>query len=82
MENAYYLKEFAKIMDEFGILTWKAAPPSTSVDFMDLTILIGQSRLVTKNFEKGEPLPLFSPFHSTHDWNDQRYYHKYGLTIK
>ena len=30
IKNAYYLKEFAKAIYDFGILTWKVEPPSDS----------------------------------------------------
>jgi len=66
IENAYYLKEFAKAMYDFGILSWKVEPPSDSVDFMDLTISIEQSRLVTKIFKKKENPYLYLPPSTAH----------------
>ena len=66
IENAYYLQEFARVMDDFGMLTWKVEPPSDSVDFMDLTISIEQSRLVTKIFEKKENPYLYLPPSTAH----------------
>ena len=57
-----------------SVLTWKDQPPRTSVEFMDLTISIEQSRLVTKIFKekrRTEPLPLSSSLHRTYDWNHQ-----------
>ena len=65
-KNAYYLKEFSKAMDGFGILTWKVEPPSTSVDFMDLTISIEQSHFVTKIFEKNQNPYLYLPPSTAH----------------
>jgi hypothetical protein len=47
-------------------LTWDCTEPSTSVNFMDLTISIVNSRLETTLYEKPQNLYLYIPPHSSH----------------
>ena len=53
-------------MDNFGILTWKVEDRSNSVDFMDITISIEDTRLVTKIYEKPENPYMYLPSASCH----------------
>ena len=53
-------------MYSFGILTWKVEDRSDSVDFMDITISIENTRLVTKIYEKPENPYLYLPAASCH----------------
>ena len=47
-------------------LTWEVSPRSTTVDFMDLTISIEGSRIVTTLYEKPSNLHLYIPPKSCH----------------
>jgi hypothetical protein len=48
-------------------LEWECTtPPSTTINFMDLTITIIDGRLETTLFEKAENLYLYIPPHSSH----------------
>lgn len=49
----------------FG-LEWVCKDPSTSINFMDLTITIVNGRLETTLFEKEQNLYLYIPPHSSH----------------
>jgi hypothetical protein len=56
-------------MNSFGEdgLEWTSEPPSTQVDFLDLTILIGNDRRIsTKTFQKEMNLFLYIPPISSH----------------
>ena len=57
---------FKNKMNEFPGLTWEFSEPSTSVDFMDMTITINKSnKIETTLFEKRLNLHLYIP-HSAH----------------
>ena len=56
-------EELQLAMDNFGPickrLEWVATKPTHSVDFLDLTVSINDTGVITQNFSKGnEPLPL------------------------
>jgi hypothetical protein len=49
-------------MNNFGALTWKVKELSKSVNFLDLTITIGEDcRIMTKTYEKLMNLYLYIP---------------------
>ena len=53
---------FKKKMNKFPGLTWEFSEPSTSVDFMDMTITINKSnKIETTLFEKRLNLHLYIP---------------------
>jgi hypothetical protein len=54
-------------MNNFGALTWKVQELSKSVNFLDVTITIGEDRcIVTKTYEKSMNLYLYIPPASAH----------------
>ena len=61
---------FCKDVDTFGILKWDITNddrrPSTSVDFLDLTLSIENGRVVTRTFQKPMNLFLYLPSGSAH----------------
>ena len=65
--NAAAWESFKRDVNKFGILTWEIDEPSTSVDFLDLTISISpDGRLTTKTFQKAMNLYQYIPPHSAH----------------
>ena len=65
MEDAQQWALFQDVMT-FGKLTWEVEPRSSSIGFMDLTISIKDTRLVTKIYEKPQNLYLYLPSSSCH----------------
>jgi hypothetical protein len=60
-------QNFKDDMNNFGALTWKVEELSKSVNFLDLTITIGEDRrIVTKTYEKSMNLYLYIPPASAH----------------
>jgi hypothetical protein len=60
-------QNFKSDMNNFGALTWKVEELSRSVNFLDLTIAIGEDRrIVTKTYEKPMNLYLYIPPASAH----------------
>ena len=59
-------ESFCKDMDSWHGMEWECKTPSTSVDFMDLTITIDNNRLVTTLYEKDLNLYLYIPPFSSH----------------
>ena len=57
---------FCKDMDSWHDMKWDCNKPTTSVDFMDLTITIEKDRIVTTLFEKDLNLYLYIPPFSSH----------------
>jgi hypothetical protein len=60
--------DFCNDVDTFGILTWdiKKQKLSSSVDFLDLTLTIEGSRIVSRTFQKTMNLYLYLPSASAH----------------
>ena len=60
-------QRFKQDVNSFGILTWEIDEPSTSVDFLDLTISISQDgNITTKTYQKAMNLYQYIPPHSAH----------------
>ena len=58
--------EFKKDINSFGRLTWTFVEPSSSVDFLDLTISIEQGQVITKTFQKAMNLYQYVAPSSNH----------------
>ena len=61
-------KAFQDDVNNFGILTWDIidVTPSTTVNFLDLTLTIEDNHIITKTFQKKMNLYLYIPFASAH----------------
>ena len=59
-------EEFKRDISSFGKLTWTFVEPSSSVDFLDLTVTIEQGRIVTKTFQKALNLYQYISPQSNH----------------
>lgn len=61
-------KAFCEDVDDFGVLTWdiKQQKPSTSVNFLDLTLTIEGNKIVSKTYQKKMNLYLYLPSASAH----------------
>ena len=65
--NALEWNAFKNKMNAFPGLTWEFSEPSTTVDFMDMTITINKSnKIETTLFKKRLNLHLYIPPHSAH----------------
>ena len=65
--DALECNEFRDTMNAFPSLTWEFSERSKSIDFMDMTISINNSkRIETTLFEKRLNLHLYIPPHSAH----------------
>ena len=63
-------EQFKIDTDNFGILTWEFEEPSTTVDFLDLTITIDhRRRITTKTYQKALNLYQYIPPMSAHPPN-------------
>ncbi|KAL7503236.1 hypothetical protein ACHAXN_001050 [Cyclotella atomus] len=58
--------DFQRDMNSWFGLEWVCKDPSTSINFMDLTITIVNGHLETTLFEKEQNLYLYIPPHSSH----------------
>ena len=58
--------DFCNDMQQWHGLVWDCEAPSTSVDFMDLSISIVGNRVKTTIYEKPQNLYLYLPSHSSH----------------
>ena len=52
--------------NDFGILKWDFTTPSTSLDFLDLTIWIKNGRIMTRTYKKPNQSYLYILPHSVH----------------
>ena len=48
---------FKRDMDDFGILTWEVNDPSTTVDYLDVTLKIENGEIISKTYQK--PINLY-----------------------
>ena len=58
--------DFCTAMNGWHGLEWETVEPSTSVNFMDMTITIVDGKLETTLYEKEQNLYLYIPPHSSH----------------
>jgi hypothetical protein len=65
-ENLRRWLTFQADMNGWYGLSWDCTEPSTSINFMDLTISIVDSRLETTLYKKSQNLYLYIPPHSSH----------------
>ena len=61
--------KFCADVSDYGILTWKIEEPSTTVDFLDLTLTINNGRITSRTFQKKMNLYLYLLLASTHSGN-------------
>ena len=54
------------LFNNWGILKWDINLPSSSVDFLDLTLTVVNGRIVTKTYQKPNNPHLYLPPHSAH----------------
>ena len=66
VKNDEMWQAFKQDMQSWHGLEWEISEPSTSINFMDLTISIEGDRLSTTLFEKAQNLYLYIPPHSAH----------------
>ena len=57
---------FCSNLNSFGKLRWDIDKPSSSVDYLDLTITIHNRRIVTRTYQKEMNLYQYLPPHSSH----------------
>ena len=57
---------FKKDVNDFGLLTWDIEDPTTTVDFLDLTIRIENNKITTKTYQKELNLYQYIPPRSCH----------------
>jgi hypothetical protein len=65
-ENSKQWTEFQADMNGWYGLEWECTTPSTSINFMDLSITLVDGRISTSIFEKAQNLYLYIPPHSSH----------------
>ena len=53
----YEWSNFKRDMDDFGILTWEVNDPSTTVDYLDVTLKIENGEIISKTYQK--PINLY-----------------------
>jgi hypothetical protein len=59
-------EDFGTSLNSFGRLRWDIDEPSTSVDYLDLTITINDRRITTRTYRKEMNLYQYLPPHSSH----------------
>ena len=59
-------EDFGTSLNSFGRLRWDIDEPSTSVDYLDLTITINDRRIITRTYRKEMNLYQYLPPHSCH----------------
>ena len=59
---------FANDIDKFGVLTWdiRGIKPSTSANFLDMTLTIENHRIISRTYQKAMNLHLYIPPMSEH----------------
>jgi hypothetical protein len=64
--NAMLWSQFQDDMNGWHGLEWTCSTPSTTVNFMDMTITIVEGKFETTLYEKVDNLYLYIPSHSSH----------------
>jgi hypothetical protein len=59
-------ESFKKQLNGWGNLKWVIEEPSLNTNFLDLTLSISESKILTKTFQKDMNLYLYSPASSAH----------------
>ena len=59
-------EDFSSSLNSFGLLRWDIDEPSSSVDYLDLTITIKDRRIITRTYQKEMNLYQYLPPHSCH----------------
>jgi len=57
---------FSTSLNSFGLLRWDIDEPSSSIDYLDLTITIKDRRIITRTYQKEMNLYQYLPPHSSH----------------
>jgi len=57
---------FGEAINGFGLLRWEIDEPTTSLDYLDITITIDDNHIVTRTYRKAMNLYQFLPPHSAH----------------
>jgi hypothetical protein len=57
---------FSTSLNSFGLLRWDIDEPSSSIDYLDLTITIKDRRIITQTYQKEMNLYQYLPPHSSH----------------
>jgi len=64
--NAETWESFKKQLNNWGNLKWVIEEPSLNTNFLDLTLSISESKILTKTFQKSMNLYLYIPASSAH----------------
>ena len=59
-----------KEYNNYDILKWDNQKPSTTLSFLDLTLMIENNHITTKTFQNADNPYLYIPPHSEHTRND------------
>ncbi|KAL7545539.1 hypothetical protein ACHAWF_008884 [Thalassiosira exigua] len=62
----FLTRQYKNKINSFGILEWNVDEPSKEVDFLDLTIWIGNGTILTKTHQKPNNLYQYIPPISAH----------------
>jgi hypothetical protein len=63
---------FSASLNSFGLLRWDIDEPSSSINYLDLTITIKDRRIITRTYQKEMNLYQYLPPHSSHPQSTQR----------
>ncbi len=59
-------EDFGSSLNSFGLLRWDIGEPSSSVNYLNLTITIKDHRIITCTYQKEMNLYQYLPPHSCH----------------
>ena len=66
IEDGTSWTDFKHDINDFGVLTWETEEPSTSVNFLDMTLTIVEDRIEFRTYQKDMNLYLYLPPTSAH----------------